>query len=76
MSKNNTDEKISEKEKNLVIFRLNKMPPNKKISIGSQGHFNKEELIEHVKKEDEIGKKIIKIQMTFLRAMKSGKIYA
>ncbi|MDD4353448.1 MAG: hypothetical protein PHN56_03245 [Candidatus Nanoarchaeia archaeon] len=69
-------EVISEKEKQLVIFRLSKMPANKKISIGSEGQFNKDELIQHVENEDAVGKKIVEIQMAFLRAMKSGTLYA
>lgn len=67
---------IFEKEKELVIFRLSKMPLTKKISIGSEGQFDRDELIKHVENEDAVGKKIVEIQMSFLRAMKSGKLYA
>ncbi len=63
---------ISADIKRLVIFRLETLPSNKKISIGSSGEFTKEELVEHVKKDTDIGKKIIEIEMEFLRAMKEG----
>ena len=63
---------ISEEIKELVIFRLESLSPNKKVSIGSHGEFSREELIEHVKKGDEIGKKIVDIEMEFLRALKEG----
>ncbi|MBD3304082.1 hypothetical protein GF343_02975, partial [Candidatus Woesearchaeota archaeon] len=38
--------------KNLVIARLEVLPADKKISIGSSGEFSKDELIAHVKKGD------------------------
>ncbi|MFH1065331.1 MAG: hypothetical protein V1734_02385 [Nanoarchaeota archaeon] len=65
----------TEKEiKELVIARLETMPSDEKVSIGSAGEFNKEELISEVKKGSSIGKKIIEIEMEFLRAMKEGII--
>lgn len=65
---------ISEEIKELVIMRLETLPANKKISIGSYGEFSKEELIEHVKKEDDIGRKMIEVEMEFLKAFKEGII--
>lgn len=65
-------QKISEDLKELVIARLETFHPNRRISIGSYGDFNKEELIEHVKKGDELGKKVIEIELEFLRALKEG----
>ncbi|MBI2575341.1 hypothetical protein HYV82_05650 [Candidatus Woesearchaeota archaeon] len=63
---------ITEDVRKLVIFRLESLPPDKNISIGSYGDFSKDELITHVKKGDDIGKKIIEVEMTFLRALKEG----
>lgn len=65
---------VSEEEiKKLVITRLEaSLPSDKKISIGSSGEFTKEELIEHVKKGDAIGKKVVKIELGFLQAFKEG----
>lgn len=63
-----TDEEIRE----LVIARLRSFSSGKKISIGSKGEFTKEELIERVRKEDSIGKKIIQIQLSYLRSLKEG----
>lgn len=65
-------EKIPEDLKELVIYRLDIIPADKKISIGSAGEFSKSELIEHVKKGDEIGQKIVEVELTFLRALKEG----
>lgn len=57
--------------RDLVIARLKSLPSGKKISIGSQGEFTGEELIERVKEDDEVGKKIIEIQMEYLRSLKT-----
>jgi len=67
-------EEITEEIKELVIARLNNISPNKKISIGSYGEFTKEELIEGIKAGSEVGKKIIEIELEFLRAIKQGII--
>ena len=66
---------ISEDVKKLVIFRLDTLPPGKKISIGSSGEFSKEDLIMHVRQGDDIGKKIVEVEMEFLRAIKEGTLY-
>ena len=58
--------------KELVIARLEVWPAGKKISIGKSGEFTKEELIQHVKKGDAIGKKVVEIELEFLRALKHG----
>ena len=59
----------------LVVARLQNLPSNKDISVGSSGEFTKDQLIEHVKKADEVGKKMIAIEMDFLRSMKDGIFY-
>lgn len=69
--KNITDEEIRQ----LVIERLKTFPSGKKISIGSDGDFSKEELIAHVGQEDKIGKKIIEIQLAYLRSFKEGNLF-
>ena len=65
---------VSEDIKKLVITRLQAMPPNLKLSIGKYGTFTKEELIERVQKEDEVGKLIIEMQLKYLRSFKKGII--
>ena len=67
MNSINTDKE----NKELVIARLLVFPEGKKISIGSMGDFTKGELIEHVRKNDEIGKKMIIIEMKYLQSMKN-----
>jgi len=60
---------------NLVVARLQNLPSDKEISIGSSGEFTKDKLIEHVKNDDDIGRKMIAIEMDFLRSMKDGIFY-
>lgn len=59
----------------LVVARLENLPSGKDISIGSFGEFSKEELIDHVKKTDDVGRKMIEIELDFLRLMKQGIYY-
>ncbi|MBI2108051.1 hypothetical protein HYT54_02895 [Candidatus Woesearchaeota archaeon] len=58
----------------LIILRLEAMPANVKLSIGGHGEFDKRELIDRVRKGDEIGKKIVAAQMHYLRSLKRGII--
>lgn len=62
-----TDEEIRE----LVVERLRRFPSGKKVSIGAEGDFSKEELIAHVEEQDKIGKKIIEIQIAYLQSLKN-----
>ncbi len=62
-----TEEEI----KKLVLIRLESMPSNIRISLGGRD-FSKEELINEVKGGTTFGKKIIEVQLEYLRAMKSG----
>lgn len=63
---------LQEDIKRLVIARLRTLGGNKRISIGSEGEFNKDQLIERVEKEDSIGKKIMEIQLQYLQSLKEG----
>ena len=67
--------KINKDVKELVKARLNVLPLNISVSIGSDGAFNRDELIEHIEKEDSIGEKIIQVDMEFLQALKKGEFY-
>ena len=71
----NEKEDIKEEIKELVIARLEVMPRDKKISIGSSGDFTRDELIEAVKEGNELGKRIIEVQLEYLRLRKEGVFY-
>ena len=68
--------KISDAEiRRLVVERLRTLPSGKQISIGSQGSFSKDELIKKVELGDRLGKKIIEVELEFLRALKKGEFF-
>ena len=67
----NVDKDIQE----LVIARLQTLPENVELSIGSEGDFTRDELIDHVRDGDEVGQKMIELEMSFLRSLKSGIFY-
>jgi len=66
---------ITENMKKLVIARIEaRLPSNIKLSIGGTGSMSKEEMIEHVKVEDEQGKQIIMMHINFIKAITSGEL--
>lgn len=69
------NKEISQEMRDLVVARLKTLPTDREISIGADGEFTKEQLIEHVEKEDEIGLKMIEVEMSFLRALKEGTLF-
>lgn len=68
-------EEVKEKEidqdiVNLVVARLEQMPPNISISVGGEGSFNADEMIKNVKENSEVGQTIVKMQLDYLRSLK------
>lgn len=61
---------ISDEIKQLVIARLEALPEDTGISIGSDGEFTKDELIERVQQGDDIGQKIVEVEMNYLQGLK------
>ena len=61
-----------EEIKKIVIARLETLPADKKISIGSSGEFSRDELIDNVMKDTDIGKKMVQVEMEFLTSLKEG----
>lgn len=73
---NKEDKGKKENIKRLVIARLDALPPNISISVGSEGQFNKKELIDQIENDTNIGKKMIEIELEYLRMLKERKYYA
>lgn len=70
MNQNTQKTNIDEDIKQLVIARLEILPGDTGISIGSEGEFSKDELIERVKEGDDIGQKIVEVEMNYLQGLK------
>ena len=67
--------KINEEMKQLVIARIDaQVPSNLSLSIGLYGKMSKEEMIQHIKKGDEIGRRLIESHIRFLRAQATGEV--
>lgn len=76
VKKKDVKNKITDAEiRRLVIERLKTLPSEKQISIGDKGSFTKNELINRVELGDDIGKKMIKIELEFLRALKKRELF-
>jgi len=67
-------EETLEQIKEIVIARIDaQMPSHLKLSVGSYGTMSKEEMIKHVKKDDLMGKQIVRAHMSFLKSLVSGE---
>jgi len=76
MAQDNTfDDETKEQLKRLVLERINVMPETLRIAVGSL-ELTKQEVANHVRAEDEVGKQMIEMELEFLRALASGAIYA
>lgn len=61
---------IDEEIRKLVVARLKILSEDTMISIGSEGQFTRDELIDRVETDDDVGKKIAEVHMEWLRSFK------
>lgn len=61
--------------KELIVARLETLPSGTVISIGSGQEFTKEEIIQSVRDRNDIGQKMVEIEMFFLQGLKDGILY-
>lgn len=67
-------EKLNPEIKKLILWRIEtNVPKHFKLNIGGQETCGKEELKEHVKKEDSVGIEYAKMQMNFIKALSTGE---
>lgn len=68
--------KIEPEMKEIILQRIlsSKLPSNIKLSVGNSTEepMGILEMAEHVKAEDEIGKKIIRMELNYLKILKEG----
>lgn len=65
---------IKKQVQELIIARLNAIPKDIEIAIGSN-QYTKEELLKFVKSGNEKGDQLMEMQLQYLRDLASGKIY-
>jgi len=70
---NNTKNVLSDEEvRKLVIARLSVLSIDTIISLGSEGSFTRDQLVESVERGDSVGEKLAEIQMEWLRSFKEA----
>jgi len=70
-----TNSNVCQDTINLVVARIDAtLSPNLKMAKGFEGSLDKQKMIEHVKKGDKIGQRIIKSHINFMRAQASGQL--
>ena len=57
------------------MTRLETLPSDAVVLLGSDGEFTKKQIIESVRNGNKIGQKMIEIEMTFLQGLKDGILY-
>ncbi|MEK6882904.1 MAG: hypothetical protein AABY22_24990 [Nanoarchaeota archaeon] len=63
---------IWKKQKELVLARFETINPNSKIVLGDK-EFTARDLIRHIKKEDELGKNIVNVQIRMIQTLSDVK---
>jgi len=54
----------------IVMARLSVLSPDTVISLGADGSFSRDELVDNVMRSSRVGEKIAEIQMEWLRSFK------
>ena len=75
MNSNHDQNQYDENIKDLVLARLETLPEGAMISIGGGQELSKKDMLESIKRGDEVGKKFIEIELTFLQGLKEGVLY-
>jgi len=66
----NNSKELSQEIINLVVARLKTIPSNANLSVGGDKEpMSVNTLIEEVKKQTEVGKKLVESQLFFLRSL-------
>lgn len=68
----NVRKELDEEMRNIVLARLQTLSSDFSISVGSDGSFSRDELIEHVRSGDAIGREIQTAQIEWLQSLKEG----
>ena len=67
---NDPKEVYGKNVRDMVISRLEQMPQNHRLHIGSMGEFDRDLLVKAVKEVTEAGDKLIEMQLYYLRSLK------
>lgn len=62
---------ISKDQWELITARIKQMPSHIVLSIGGEGPYNKEQMLEHIEQKDRIGYMIAQMELAYLKALKN-----
>ena len=65
---------INDDFKRLVYVRVQALPDNAVVSIGSIGDIPKVDLLKHIEQDDEIGQKMYEVEKAFFESLKDGSL--
>jgi hypothetical protein len=69
------EQNISNKERELIIARLEVLSPELHFSSGHEmKSYSRNEIIEQIKLGNEVGDEFVKTELNFLRALKDGTL--
>ena len=60
---------VYEEQKELVLARFNAISPESKIILGGDKELTVKDLISHIEKGDDFGRKIVQIQIRMLKVL-------
>lgn len=63
---------LEEERKKLVLARFKTLNPESKILLGGDREVSVKELIGHIEKGDDFGKKIVQVQIQMLKVLSTG----
>ncbi|MFH1590951.1 MAG: hypothetical protein ABIC95_03405 [archaeon] len=64
---------LEEEKRALVLARFRTLNPNAKLRLGEHGEISVSELLNHVDKRDDFGKKIVEVQMHMLKTLAGAR---
>jgi len=67
--------RTNKNEKEIVLARVRAYTEDFELSIGGKGTFSRDEIVENIEKETDVGREIVEMQMDYLRDLISGNIY-
>jgi hypothetical protein len=74
-NKNKSNILSDEEVRDLVMARLSVLSQDTMISLGEEGSFTRDEMLERIKDGDEVGEKLAEIQLEWLRSFKDNTLY-
>lgn len=70
-----TDEQKSKRKRDIIIARIEILSPELHFSSGKNSKtYSRDEIIEHIKNNDAVGKEFVKTELEFLRALRDGTL--